>query len=372
MQRSRTGRLYPDVGFARNEFARALNTALGPGTVSASGRTPRRPTEPPLVLLGCSGGPDSLALAAVAAHFVRRGELRVGAVIVDHQMQPGSAQVAETAAATCRELGLTPVTVATVTVDTRRDGPEMAARTARYEAFEQAVEATGAQAILLAHTLDDQAETVLLGLARGSGTRSLAGMPTVRKTDAFTVIRPLLNLRRNQIEAICAVEELRPWHDPTNADTTLARARVRHEVLPFLEEQLGGDVATALARTAAILGPDARYLDEQARAIFDSGELTAEVPGLQPPEDVRGQAAYYGRAALAALPDALRLRVLALAVTAAGGETPGFERLRALDEFVADHAKGGPLQLAGHVSAWRVRPAGAFRATGVLIIGRTR
>ena len=147
---------------------------------------------PERILVACSGGPDSLALAAVAAYFARRGHVdghpvSVGAVVVDHQLQPGSAEVAAATAVTLRELGLSPVQVRTVEVASTGMGPEAAARDARHAALDAAADDTGAQAILLGHTLDDQAEQVLLGLARGSGTRSLAGMRPARGPPAAAV-----------------------------------------------------------------------------------------------------------------------------------------------------------------------------------------
>ena len=251
-------------------------------------------------------------------------------------------------------------------------GPEMAARTARYAAFKKAVEATGARAVLLGHTLDDQAETVLLGLSRGSGTRSLAGMPPVRVEGGVTYLRPFLGLRRTDMLDICDAETLTPWIDPTNADQSLMRARIRHSVLPYLEEHLGGDVARSLARTASVAGPDAEYLDEQAQAAYKQALLSAgtAVRGIECEDAV-----LLDRAQAAALHPALRLRVLATACKAAGGENPGFERLQALDSFTAEYAVAGPVQMPGHVSAYRrrkiVHPATGERLD-VLVLVPTR
>lgn len=366
MQDGRKGRLHPAVGFARNEVANSLNRLLGEGTVVASGKSVAHPAEDeekPLILVGCSGGPDSLALAAITAHFARRGSISVGAVIVDHGLQEESAQVADRAAAQCEALGLSPVFIKKVAVEHGSEGPEMAARTARYGAFSEAVQETGARAVLLAHTLDDQAETVLLGLARGSGTKSLSGMPEVRQVAAVTYVRPLLSVRREQILAICEAENIEPWLDPTNSDESLMRAKVRHSILPFLEENLGGDVAVSLARTAAIIGPDAEFIEDQARQALEETSLALEQVGgeknLQLPQRIteKQSCVLLNRVALAELHPALLQRVLSLAVKAAGGETPGYERLTALTEFIADRSKAGPLQLAGHVSAYRRRPS---------------
>lgn len=376
----RKTRLNPVVGAARREVAGVLEQVFGAGTVAPTGSSGRPSAGPeagqvPLVLAAVSGGPDSLALAVLLAHFNRRQDVRVGAVVVDHQLQDGSAQVAERTAQILRELGLSPVLVETVTVEAGKEGPEMAARTARYGAFARALAATGADAVALGHTLDDQAETVLLGLARGSGTRSLAGMPVDRTEDhpagPVRVIRPLLSLRRADIEDICADAGLTPWQDPTNTDQSLMRARVRHSVLPYLEEHLGGGVALSLARTAAIAGADADYLASAARQAL--GEVLVDADALAPANtDIAGllgvdssrEMVVLNRAALAALHPALRARVLALALEKVGGIAPGFERLAALDAFAGDHSTAGPLQLPGHISAYRRRPGTTISRAG--------
>src|SRR5579862_3041691 len=201
-----------------------------------------------LVLAACSGGADSLALAAALAFVAPRAGLRAGGVTVDHGLQPGSAERAAVVAGLLRSLELDPVHSVAVTVAPAGSaaGPEAAARAARYAALDAVASAAGAVAVLLGHTLDDQAETVLLGLARGSGGRSLAGMPARRGVYR----RPLLGLRRATTAAACAELGLVPWQDPHNPDYRFARARVRHQALPALEEALGPGVAEALARTA--------------------------------------------------------------------------------------------------------------------------
>lgn len=375
MQNGRAGRLHPAVGTARRHLAAALEKLLGAGSIKATGRSRTASTpdaaDLPLLLVACSGGPDSLALAAIAAHFARRGDVRVGAIIVDHDLQENSAAVTAQTAQTLTDLGLYPVITEKVQVPAGNMGPEMAARTARYTAFTQAVEATGARAVLLGHTLDDQAETVLLGLSRGSGTRSLAGMPPVRVEEGVTYLRPFLGLRRTDMLDICDAETLTPWIDPTNTDQSLMRARIRHSVLPYLEEHLGGDVARSLARTASVAGPDAEYLDEQAQVAYEQALLPAGTAvGIE-----REDAVLLDRAQVAALHPALRLRVLATACKAAGGENPGFERLQALDSFTAEYAVAGPVQMPGHVSAYRrrkiVHPATGERLD-VLVLVPTR
>ena len=211
------------------------------------------------MLVACSGGPDSLALAAAAAVVGARTGIGVRAAVVDHALQARSADVAAAVAAMLAGLGLDAV-VLPVAVDGAGDGLEAAARRARYTAL--AAEAAPGEVVLLGHTLDDQAETVLLGLARGSGTRSLAGMPARR--DAF--VRPLLRVRAETTRAACAELGLTAWTDPHNSDPRFTRTRVRHSVLPVLEAELGPGVALALARSAELARADADLLDDLAGA----------------------------------------------------------------------------------------------------------
>ncbi|GAB5079946.1 tRNA lysidine(34) synthetase TilS [Arthrobacter sp. AD-310] len=300
------------------------------------------------LLVACSGGPDSLALAAVAAYFSRRGHVdghpvTAGAVVVDHQLQDGSGQVAAHTAKALRDLGLAPVEVRTVTVARTGMGPEAAAREARLEALEAAAAGQGADAILLGHTLDDQAEQVLLGLARGSGTRSLAGMRPSRPGSGDSILlRPFLGLRRADTEEICAVEELDPWHDPTNTDLAFARSRTRVEVLPHLEEKLGPGVAESLARTAAILQLDADYLEDVAESTYAS-LAEHQGPGVALPEE-----------ALRALAPAIRFRVIAKAAADVGGQQPSYQRLLAAEALLRRQGSAGPVELPGGVSVYRL------------------
>jgi tRNA(Ile)-lysidine synthase len=247
-----------------------------------------------LVLAACSGGPDSLALAAGLAFVAPRAGLRAGGVTVDHGLQDGSGARAAAVASVLAGLGLDPVRSVAVTVG-EDGGPEAAARAARYDALSAVCAEAGAAAMLLGHTLDDQAETVLLGLARGSGPRSLAGMPPRR--GVFR--RPLLGLRRSATIAACAALGLDPWTDPHNADRKFARVRVRLDALPALEAALGPGVAEALARTADQLRADAEVLEN----------LSSERARGDSPLPV---------SALAEMPGAVRSRVLRSAALAAG------------------------------------------------------
>jgi tRNA(Ile)-lysidine synthase len=286
-----------------------------------------------LVLVACSGGADSLALAAALAFEAPRRGLRAGALVVDHALQAGSGGVAATAASACRSLGLDPVEALTVHVRPTPDGPEAAARAARYAALDAAAERLGAGRVLLGHTRDDQAEQVLLGLARGSGARSLAGMPARRGSFA----RPFLGLRRADTEAACTASGLTAWQDPHNADRSFARVRAR-QALAHLETELGPGLAGALSRSARLLREDADLLDDladEARARLGRGPVEA--------------------AAVAELPPALRRRVLRLLAVEAGA-TPGAlsaTHLRSVEALVCDWRGQGPVDLPGRVVATR-------------------
>jgi tRNA(Ile)-lysidine synthase len=284
-----------------------------------------------LVLAACSGGADSLALAAGLAFIAPRAGLRAGGVTVDHGLQAGSAGRAADVAATMAGLGLDPVRAVTVTVGAA-GGPEAAARTARYDALEKVAADTGAAAVLLGHTLDDQAETVLLGLARGAGARSLAGMPARR--GVFR--RPLLEVRRPMTAAACAALGLAPWQDPHNHDRRFARVRVREDALPALEAALGPGVAEALARTAIHLRADAEVLDNMAaERSAGSRELTT--------------------VSLEAMPGAIRGRVLRSAAIDAGCPAGALSarHVRRLEELVTRWHGQRCVDLPGGVRAAR-------------------
>jgi tRNA(Ile)-lysidine synthase len=233
------------------------------------------------VMVACSGGADSLALLAATVFEARRPAHTVIGVTVDHGLQPGSADHAAELVRRMSALGAEGQAV-TVRVGTA-GGPEAAARTARYGALDDAAAEHRADVVLLGHTRDDQAETVLLGLARGSGARSLAGMAP--RQGLYR--RPLLDLSREDTRAACAAEQLTPWDDPHNDDPAFTRVRVRREVLPVLERELGPGVTDALARTARLLRDDADALDDLATrvraAVLDaSGTLDAERLSQEP------------------------------------------------------------------------------------------
>ncbi|MET0975381.1 MAG: tRNA lysidine(34) synthetase TilS [Leifsonia sp.] len=276
----------PGLTPAVADVRRAVRDGLAALPRSASG----------CVLVALSGGADSLALAAATAFEAPRAGFRAGAVIVDHGLQSSSAAVAARAAEQAVGLGLDPVLVRRIEVPDPADagGPEAAARAARYAAFDTAIAETDAAAVLIGHTLDDQAETVLLGLARGSGAASLHGMAAV----SGPFLRPLLGIRRSTTRAACADAGLDVWDDPHNDDPSYARVRVRSRVLPVLEAELGPGIADALARTAEQLREDSDALD----AMVD--ETLEEI--CEPAE--AGIAVSVG--ALAANPAALRQRII--------------------------------------------------------------
>ncbi|MEV4899708.1 tRNA lysidine(34) synthetase TilS [Citricoccus sp. NPDC055426] len=340
---------------------------------AAQGRT--------LPLVALSGGADSLALAVAAAEAARTRAAPtlaagVGAVIVDHGLQPGSDAVARRAATVARALGLDPVTVARVEVPVTGEGPEAEARAARHAGLEAAARRLGSDAVLLAHTRDDQAEQVLLGLARGSGTRSLAGIPRRRGM----LLRPLLDLTRQDTESICAWAGVRWWEDPTNADPAYLRSRIRTRVLPVLEDPhhgLGPGLSAALARSADIAAEDAAALEDWAAREFDRLREAGEAPGLRPSSCPAASSSPAAPPAsspapvslplgeLAALPEAIRYRVIGYAVLDAGGERPSRERVLAVDRLVATRSTGGssagPVELAGGVVSHRRGPGGYAR-----------
>jgi tRNA(Ile)-lysidine synthase len=296
----------------RGAVRRLLDTALDQGLLG-SGE----------VAVGVSGGADSLALAAATSYVAQRLDLRVHGLIVDHGLQAGSAQVAEDAAATLRKLGVDAVRVLPVEVGTE-GGPEAAARRSRYAALHAAMPALDAL-VLLGHTLDDQAETVLLGLGRGSGPRSISGMRPLDPPWG----RPFLGISRAVTVAACARLGLTPWADPHNVDPRFTRVRLRAEVLPLLEDVLNGGVAAALARTAAQLREDTEALDQWAARIL------TELPAELPVDDVVD------------LPPAVRRRVLRRWLLAGNVRELTDAQLRSVDELVGVWRGQGGVWLPG-------------------------
>ena len=287
------------------------------------------------VAAAVSGGADSLALAAALA-FERPGSR---ALVVDHGLQRDSGATAQRAAQQCADLGLSPLVLTLTGTEAGGEGPEGHARRLRYAALDVAVQDQGLAAVLLGHTLDDQAETVLLSLARGSGARALAGMAVVRGHYR----RPLLGVRRELTRRACAQAGLTAWEDPHNGDPAYARVRVRTCVLPELERQLGPGVTDSLVRTALLLREDADALDGLAREALDhSPEPTC--------------------AALAGMLPAVRTRVLkAWAERVCGSAVTG-AHVAALRALVDGWHGQGPVALPGRIEV--VRRDGGLHALG--------
>ncbi|MEE3853260.1 tRNA lysidine(34) synthetase TilS [Gordonia sp. LSe1-13] len=290
------------------------------------------------VCVGLSGGPDSLALLACAL----RAGLHVRALVVDHGLQPGSNAVASAAADAALALGAQ-VTVLRVRVGSD-GGMEAAARTARYAALD---DARDGRPVLLAHTADDQAETVLLGLARGSGARSIAGMRAWNPPWG----RPLLDVRRAQTLAACAELGLRPHHDPHNRDPRFTRVRVRSEVLPLLDDVLHGGVVEALGRTASSLQADNDALD----ALADDLRTRAAVG-----DDLDAEL-------LAAAPPAVRTRALRRWLLDVGATEPTHRVIGAVDAMVTDRRSRAQVAIGGDPAARTV----VVRSDGRLRVERT-
>ncbi|MEW1954532.1 tRNA lysidine(34) synthetase TilS [Terrabacter sp. NPDC080008] len=297
-----------------------------------------------LVLVACSGGPDSVALAAALAFEAPRSGVRAGAVVVDHGLQDGSAQVAREAATLCRELRLDPVEVVQAQVRTTGAGAEADARTARYAALASVGDRLGAFLMLIGHTRDDQAEQVLLGLSRGSGARSLSGMPVRR--DRF--VRPLLALPRATTLAACAAYGIEPWVDPHNSDDSFRRVRARR-LLAALESELGPGFAAALARSADLLREDADYLESLAI------EARAGLPAGPDGDGVDLEA-------LSRLPRAIRTRVWRLLSAEAGAPLADVSaaHVESLDALLTSWHGQGPLHVPGGIAVARTGGAIVF------------
>lgn len=345
--------LDPAVAETRVAVRRSLGDAVPRVDSEPSPETPSESVatglenRAPLVLIALSGGADSLALAAAAAFEAPRRGLRAGAAIVDHGLQAGSGQVAARAAAQAAALGLAPVLVRRAEVDgDAGDGPEAAARAARYRELEACRLDIGAVVVLTAHTRDDQAEQVLLALARGSGVRALAGIPPQRGA----IRRPFLGLSRETTERACAVQGLEPWRDPHNADAAYARVRVRERILPALERELGPGIAASLARTAALAREDADALDALAADALDALLATAAAasPGQEP-------ASALPASGLEALPAALRGRVIRAFAQRRLGTALSREHTLAVAALATDWRGQGPIDVPGG----RVRRSGA-------------
>ena len=318
----------------------------------------------PLVLVACSGGRDSMALAAVSHIVCTSMGVRCGAVIVDHGLQAGSERVASEAADRCRALGLGPVILRNATVQARGEGLEAAARQARYDELCAAAHESGAIAVLLAHTMDDQAETVLIGLLRSRGVDALAGMPQVFTRSGVTFARPLLTLTRDETTGLCEDLGVEYWDDPTNGDAVDGelpndyplRSRVRHDLLPAIERFAGFNVTRHFAESAQLARMDKEYLDQRSDEVMgeavtavdrpaSSAAVSTDTPRACAADDTNdsghGIGLMIGVKRIACEPEAIRLRVIAHALSQAGVNASAAQ-IAAIDRLVVDwHGQGG-------------------------------
>ena len=286
------------------------------------------------ILIGVSGGTDSMALAIATLAEAKQANIDVVAIIVDHQLQAESTAVALRTKETLLLNGCTLVEVYPVDVVVT-DGLESSARRARYGAFDHAIATFNPDYFFLGHTKNDQAETVLLGLARGSGTRSLSGIAV----ENGSFVRPLLEVARERTVAACEENGIIPWIDPHNSDSKYLRVKVRDTVLPVMEEQLGPGISDGLARSARILREDADALDQIASELFetlDSANIEVE--------------------ALSRSPKAIRSRVLRLAIYAAGAPsgTLGADHLASVEALITGWRGQGVVSLPGGVKVERI------------------
>jgi len=281
------------------------------------------------LLIAVSGGADSLALAAACEFEAKKLGVKIAAAVIDHSLQKGSDKVAAQTAKTLAALGFEEVVVKKITVG-KAGGPEAAARTARYAALETLRQKTKSNFVVLGHTASDQAETVLLGLVRGSGSKSLSGMS--EKTGFL--LRPLLGVERATTEAFCKDSGIKYWSDPQNKDKKFLRVMIRKHVLPFLEKQLGGSVATSLVRTSDQLREDNTYLELQADKSF---KKYAKVSGSGISFDAK---------AIEKLPAAILNRVIKKALDGFGSESSRTHVLAVSDLVLSWHGQK-PLALPG-------------------------
>ncbi|MBU6242976.1 MAG: tRNA lysidine(34) synthetase TilS [Acidobacteria bacterium] len=286
------------------------------------------------ILVGVSGGADSLALAAGLFLEAVEKVLKPIAVIIDHGLQDNSETVSNNARLELEKIGYKDIRIIKIKVEVT-DGIEASARRSRYEAFNKLALELNAKVFLLGHTKDDQAETVLLGLARGSGTRSLSGMAHVNGV----FVRPLLSISRSQTVAACAEWKLIPWQDPHNSNEKFTRVRVREKVLPNMEKEIGPGVADALVRSARLLRDDADALDEWAANEFSKFNPTD-----------------FDIAELAELPKAVRTRILRMAIYALGAPAGSLsaEHIDPVEALISAWHGQGVCSLPGGVKVARI------------------
>ena len=286
------------------------------------------------VLVAASGGADSSALAAALLLECKAKSIKVIALIIDHGLQKNSADVTHETKRTLTKIGYENIEIRRVTVEIT-DGLEASARRARYQALNDVANSHNAVAVFLGHTKDDQAETVLLGLARGSGSRSLSGMAS--RVDRYR--RPLLSITRAQTEAACEEAGIKFWQDPHNQSMEFTRVRVREVVLPTMEKEIGPGISDALARSAKLLRDDADALDYLSDEIFSKLEpASLEISKLE------------------SQPRAIRTRVLRKAIYLAGAPQGSLsaEHIEPVEALITAWKGQGPISLPGGVTVARI------------------
>lgn len=286
------------------------------------------------VIVAASGGADSSALAAALLPECEAKSISVVPLIVDHGLQKNSADVAHEAKKELTKLGYEIIEIRKISVEIT-DGVEASARRARYAALNEVAKSHNAVAIFLGHTKDDQAETVLLGLARGSGTRSLSGM--AQRIDNYR--RPLLSITRAQTEAACEEAGIKFWRDPHNQSMEFTRVRVRENVLPMMEKEIGPGVTDALTRSARLLRDDADALDQWADEVFDELDpISLDIATLE------------------TLPRAIRSRVLRKAIYLAGAPSGSLsaDHIEPVESLVTAWKGQGVISLPGGVTVERI------------------
>lgn len=322
---------------------RAVRAAAAAAGAAAAGAAESNPTAP--IVIGLSGGADSLALVAAAA----AERIPARAVVVDHQLQPGSAEVAERAAEQARSLGI-PAEV--IRVDVGEGNVEAAAREARYAALAAAAAASAATAataaspeVWVAHTADDQAETLLLGALRGnpagmahSELREAPSLtapapnptaPAPNPTATYRLVRPFLHIRRADTIGACEELGLEYWSDPMNDDIAYRRVAIRRQIIPALSDLLGGDAVAPLA--------------DASNRIAADRDLIAAITNLAPTADCGELAGDEG---------VIRRRRLAAWLLAHDVPVQGAQ-LDAIEALVTDWRGQGPIAVAGGAVARR-------------------
>jgi tRNA(Ile)-lysidine synthase len=299
--------------------------ALGPATLAVVQAVRATVSPDSALLVAVSGGADSLALAFAVRQVAAERRLPHAAITIDHGLQRGSAQQAQAVATQLADLGYDDVTSRFVSV-TERCGPEADARAARYGVLDHEAFIRNAD-LVLGHNLDDQAETVLLGLTRGSGSRSLAGMPS----RCGHRLRPLLSIRRQTTRQACGECGLSIWDDPLNDEPRFTRVRIRQSVMPLLETELGPGIADALARTADLARADTDLLDRLASQTLSAARRSGDLDC----------------STLAAAESALRSRAVKIWLQSVGATQPSYEQVRAVERLVTDWHGQGPVQLPG-------------------------